>query len=141
MEKAGYVLASTNRDDATVLICLTVRHLAPNVHLVAAAHEEENVKLLYGAGANLVVASAVSGGRLMASAVHQQAVPQVLEDVLSFGEGQFTVAERTVEASEAGMLPDELPDMAGIALKPGDVVVFLAGHPSRPDPSPTTPPE
>jgi len=161
VEKAGYVLASTNRDDTTVLVCLTVRHLAPSVQLVAAAREEENVKLLYGAGANLVVASAVSGGRLMASAVHQQAVPRVLEDVLSFGEGQFTVAERVVEAAEAGVSPRDLPDMAGnlvlgvarrgtqvpfsqlegFHLQPGDVVVYLAGHHTPPEPAPAAPSE
>ena len=54
VEKAAYVLVAPNRDDACVLMCLTVRSLAPSVHLVAAAREEENVKLLYGAGADLV---------------------------------------------------------------------------------------
>ncbi|MDP9353776.1 MAG: potassium channel family protein [Chloroflexota bacterium] len=71
VERAADVLAAPDRDDACVLICLTVRNLAPTVHLVAAAREEENIKLLYGAGANLVVAPSVSGGRLMASAVRQ----------------------------------------------------------------------
>jgi voltage-gated potassium channel len=146
IEKGAYVLAAPNRDDACVLICLTVRSLAPGIHLVAAAREEENVKLLYGAGADLVVAPSVSGGRLMASAVRQHAVPFFLEDVLAFGEG-LTIAEREVQPGEAGMLAHDLPDLAnalvlGVArgkhrypyhqlgdfrLQPGDLVVYLSG--------------
>lgn len=148
IERAAYVLAAPDRDDACVLICLTVRNLAPNVRLVAAAREEENIKLLYGAGANLVVAPSVSGGRLMASAVRQHAVPYFLEDVLAFGEG-LTVAERDVRPDERGRLAHDLPDLAnalilGVArgrarcpfyqlshypLEPGDIVVYLSGDP------------
>ena len=95
-----------------MLICLTVRSLAPEVRLVAAAREEENVKLLYGAGADLVVAPSVSGGRLMAAAVRQQAVPHFLEDLLSFGQG-LDVAERVVRPEEAGRTVAELPDLRG----------------------------
>jgi len=149
IERAAYVLAAPDRDDACVLICLTVRNLAPTVQLVAAAREEENIKLLYGAGANLVVAPSVSGGRLMASAVRQQAVPHFLEDVLAFGEG-LAVAEREVWSGERGLLAHDLPDLAtalilGVArgkercpfyqlsdyeLQPGDIVVYLAGDPN-----------
>lgn len=87
VEKAGHVLVAPNRDDACVLICLTVRTLAPNARLVAAAREEENVKLLYKAGADVVVAPSVSGGRLMAAAVRRKAVTAFLEDLLEFGSG------------------------------------------------------
>jgi voltage-gated potassium channel len=152
VEKAAYVLAAPNRDDACVLICLTVRSLAPSVHLVAAAREEENVKLLYGAGANLVVTPSVSGGRLMASVVQQHAVPYFLEDLLSFGEG-LAMQERTVRADEAGRSALDLPDLRGslilgvargtercpfhrlrnFPLQAGDLVVFLAGDPECAD--------
>ncbi len=149
LEKAAYVLAAPNRDDACVLICLTVRSLAPDVYLVAAAREEENVKLLYRAGANLVVSPSVSGGRIMAATVRQHAVPRFLEDLLSFGQGVDT-AERVVQPDEAGLYVSDLPDLKhtlvlGIArgeercpfyrladfpLQPGDVVVYLTGDPN-----------
>ena len=145
---AACVLAAPNRDDACVLICLTVRSLAPVVHLVAAAREEENVKLLYGAGADLVVAPSVSGGRLMAAAVRQHAVPHFLEDLLSFGQG-LGVAERVVREHERGLIARDLPELAGtpilgvargrercpfteladFRLEPGDVVVHLTADP------------
>jgi len=151
VERAAYVLAAPDRDDACVLICLTIHNLAPTVQLVAAAREEENIKLLYGAGANLVVAPSVSGGRLMASAVRQRAVPHFLEDVLAFGEG-LAAAEREVRPDESGRLAHDLPDLAGVLilgvarggercpfyrlpsypLRPGDIVVYLAGDSDRP---------
>jgi voltage-gated potassium channel len=149
IERAVDVLAAPNRDDACVLICLTVRSLAPTVNLIVAAREEENIKLLYGAGADLVAAPSVSGGRLMASAVRQHAVPYFLEDVLAFGEG-LAISEREVRASERGHLAHQLPDLAGtlilgvargkercpfyrlvdFPLQPGDLIVYLAGDPS-----------
>lgn len=145
VEKAVAVMAAPNRDDACVLLCLTVRSLAPGVQLVASAREEENVKLLYGAGADLVVTPSVSGGRLMAAAVRQRAVPHVLEDILASGHG-LAMAERIVGAGEAGALASDLPDLSGmlilgvmrgrehysfhrvatLPLAVGDVVVYLA---------------
>ncbi|MFN8593159.1 MAG: potassium channel family protein [Thermomicrobiales bacterium] len=146
IEDAGTVLVAPDRDDASVLISLTVRNLAPRVHLVASAREEENVKLLYGAGADLVVAPSVSGGRLMGAAVRQHAVPQFLEDLLAFGEG-MAMAERIVQPAEAGTFVSDLPDLErflvlGVArgrercpfyqlpcfrLRAGDVIVYLTG--------------
>jgi voltage-gated potassium channel len=145
IEKAAYLLAVPNRDDACVLIILTARSLAPNIEIIAAAREEENIKLLYGAGANLVVAPSVAGGRVIASAVRQRAVPYFLEDLLAFGDG-LTVAEYAVPPHQAGMhaatIPelrsdlivgmmrgmhrysfDQLPDEE---LMSGDVLVYLA---------------
>lgn len=99
--KAAYVLVAPDRDDAATLICLTVRNLAPDVHLIASARQEENIKLLYGAGAEMVVAPSVTGGRLMAASVRQRAVPQFIEDMLMFGEG-LSVTELVVDATLAG---------------------------------------
>ena len=141
-------MVAPHRDDAAVLICLTVRNLAPKVVLVAAAREEENIKLLYGAGADLVVAPSVSGGRLMASAVRQAAVPQFLEDMIMFG-GGLSLTERTVTPAEAGRLVADLPDLGnnlvlGVSrgqkrwpfhqldafpLQAGDVLVLVTGDP------------
>jgi voltage-gated potassium channel len=150
VEKAAYLLAVPDRDDACVLIILTARALAPHVEIIAAAREEENVKLLYGAGASLVVAPSVSGGRLMASAVRQRAVPHFLEDLLAFGEG-LTVAEYTVPPQEEGMLARDIPalrgdlvvgmmrgahrypfdQLGGETLLSGDVLVYLAHDPEQ----------
>lgn len=150
IDKASYVLALPDRDDACVLICLTVRSMAPDVQIIAAAREEENIKLIYGAGASLVIAPSVSGGRLIASAVRQHAVPRFLEDLLEFGEG-LTVAEHVVRSEEEGLFARELPElrndvvlgmMRGMhrypfhqlgeeCLQRGDVVVYLSHNPEE----------
>jgi voltage-gated potassium channel len=150
VEKAVAVMAAPDRDDACVLICLTARSLAPSVELIASAREEENVKLLYGAGADLVVTPSVSGGRLMAAAVRQRAVPHVLEDILSFAHG-LAMSERIVQPEDAGKLVSELSGLEGVLvigvlrgrdhisfqqletfrLSPGDAVVFLENETSE----------
>lgn len=108
VERAGHVLVAPHSDDQCVLICLTVRELNAHVRLVASAREEENVKLLYRAGADVVVAPSVSGGRLMGAAVRQSAVTTLLQDVTRFGSG-LEAAELCVGADEAGRRADETP--------------------------------
>lgn len=146
IEKAAHVLVAPNRDDACVLICLTVRTLAPRVRVIAAAREEENIKLIYKAGADVVVSPSVSGGRLMAAAMRQKAVIGFLEDLLEFGAG-VDAGERQVTPEEEGKRVFELPDLRGklvlgvargeercpfhrlgtFPLKPGDLIVYLTG--------------
>ncbi|MCC6790128.1 MAG: potassium channel family protein [Thermomicrobiales bacterium] len=152
VQRAAWVLVAPNRDDAAVLICLTVRNLAPDVQIIASAREEENIKLLYRAGADLVVAPAVAGGRLMGSAVRQRVVPFFLEDILAFGKG-LSLSEHTVTAQEAGRTASavvtgkdhlvigiarghqrlQFNEIAGETLKEGDVIVYLNAHDQPPD--------
>jgi voltage-gated potassium channel len=147
VDKASYVLVAPDRDDACVLICLTVNDLAPGVRVIAAAREDENVRLIYRAGADVVVSPSTSGGRLMAAAVRQGAVPRFLEDLLTFGQG-IDAAERVVAPGEAGRTIADLPDLAGtlvlglvrgeqrflfnrcatLPLAAGDVIVYLTDH-------------
>jgi voltage-gated potassium channel len=156
VNRAAYVLVATDRDDAATLICLTVRNIAPDVFLVASARQEENIKLLYGAGANLVVAPAVTGGRLMAAAVRQRAVPYFLEDMLMYGEG-LSVSEREIAAAEAGLRIADLKGLdnvlvlgaargyqripfhrvAELTLQAGDVLVLLNGDIENADAKPS----
>ena len=146
IEKASHILVAPSRDNVCVLICLTIREIVPHIRLIASAREEENVKLIYRAGADLVIAPSISGGRLMAAAVRQTAVPEFLEDILHFGHG-VDAAERLVRAEEAGKTVSDLPDMAStlvlgikrgedrypfhkirtLPLKVGDIIVYLVG--------------
>lgn len=107
IEKAEHVLVAPNTDDECVLICLTVRALNAKVRLVASAREEENIKLLYRAGADVVVSPSLSGGRLMGAAVRQRAVTQFLQDLLAFGEG-LDAAEYVVKHADAGKTAAQL---------------------------------
>jgi voltage-gated potassium channel len=150
VQEAAWVLVAPHRDDAAVLICLTVRSLAPKVELIAAAREEENIKLLYRAGADLVVAPSVAGGKLMATAVRQQAVPHFMEDLLTFGEGlsvnECVVSPDDIGKSVAEAVPDPHALVLGVVrgdrrwrfhqlrefrLEVGDIIVYLTDEVSE----------
>jgi len=106
------VLVAPGRDDTAVLICLTVNDIEPDVNLVAAGMEEENLKLLYQAGADRVIAPAVMGGRLMAAAAETQSVPWYIEQML--GKGWTDRLERVILPAEAGKTVQQLPDFQDV---------------------------
>lgn len=112
VHKAESVLVAPGRDDTAVLICLTVNDIEPDVNLVAAGMEEENLKLLYQAGADRVIAPAVMGGRLMAAAAETQSVPWYVEQVL--GKGWSDRKERRVKPDEAGKRIADIPDLRDV---------------------------
>jgi len=124
VHKAESVLVAPGRDDSAVLICLTVNDIEPDVNLVAAGMEEENLKLLYQAGADRVIAPAVMGGRLMAAASETQSVPWYVEHVL--GKGWTDRKERRVLPEEAGMKIQDLPGFRDVLVlgvsRPPDLI-------------------
>jgi voltage-gated potassium channel len=101
LDRASHVMVAPSHDDECVLICLTVRTLNPHVRLVAGGREEENIKLLYRAGADVVVAPPVSGGRLMGAAARQSGVTHFLQDLLTFGSG-LDASEYKIGPKDAG---------------------------------------
>jgi voltage-gated potassium channel len=65
IEEARAVVAATNDDGADALAVLTARQLAPDIHIVAAATQRENVDKLRRAGADTVISPASIGGHLL----------------------------------------------------------------------------
>jgi len=106
---ADQVIITTNRDDTNVLTALTVRQLNPDVWIVAAVREEENVPLMRQSGANSVITSADAVGRLLGLSSLSPTLGSVMEDLLSYGEG-LEVAERELLVNEVGKQPQQLPD-------------------------------
>jgi voltage-gated potassium channel len=101
---------ATNRDDTAVLVTLTARELAPDIRIVASVRESENVHLLRQSGANSVIVSAETAGRLLGAATTTPAVVEVIEDLLT-PEAGFAISERDVEESEVGGSPRHLADI------------------------------
>lgn len=66
IDEARAAVVATNDDARDALAVLTARHLAPELHIVAAATERENVDKLRRAGADAVISPAVIGGHLLA---------------------------------------------------------------------------
>jgi voltage-gated potassium channel len=144
IDSARAVVVAVDRDDTAVLATLTARELNPRASIVAAVREEENVHLLQQSGATSVVTTSSAAGRLLGHAVDAPRVTEVLEDLLSVGEG-LDIAERVVTGDEAGPIValkpeglvvgvirnDELmrfDDPRAARVQPGDRVVYLHSH-------------
>jgi voltage-gated potassium channel len=110
LQQAGAIVVALNRDDTAVLVTLTAREVAPNVRIVASVRESENVHLLRQSGANSVIVSAETAGRLLGMATTTPRVVEVVEDLLTPDAG-FAISERVVEESEVGGSPRHLPDI------------------------------
>ncbi len=110
VEHARAVVVAPNRDDTAVLVTLTARELAPKAHVVASVREAENVHLLKQSGADQVVVSSETAGRLLGIATTTPLVVDILEDLLTPETG-LAIAERPVEQSEEGGSPRHLSDI------------------------------
>ena len=146
-EEARSIVVAVDRDDTAVLATLTARELNPDATIVAAVREEENVHLLHQSGATSVITSSGAAGRLLGHAVHEPRVTEVLEDLLSVGQG-LDMSHRPIHESEVGSL--HALDVDGLVvgvirgdqvmrfddprahrLEAGDQVVYLHSHRSH----------
>lgn len=109
VQDASQVIITTNRDDSNVLATLTVRQLNPEVWIVAAVREQENVALMKQSGANSVITSSDAVGRLLGLSSLSPMLGSVMEDLLTYG-GGLEVAERDLLVNEVGRQPQSLPD-------------------------------
>ncbi len=109
-QHADAIVVATNRDDTAVLVTLTARELSPKAKIVAAVREAENRHLLRQSGADSVVVSSETAGRLLGIATSTPSVVEMMEDLLTPEEG-FAIAEREVERKEVGGSPRHLADM------------------------------
>ena len=101
IEEARAVIVAADRDDAAVLITLTARELNRSAAIASAVREEENAHLLRQSGADSVITSSGSAGRLLGLAIETPRLVAVLEDLLAVGEG-LDIIEQPVSKEEAG---------------------------------------
>jgi len=107
IEKASSILVSAGRDDSSILIVLTARHLAPGVPISVVVRAEDNEDLAQQAGANTVINPVRFTGLLLAGSAQGTHVSDYLSDLASVG-GQVQLIERTVTADEVGRSLDSL---------------------------------
>jgi voltage-gated potassium channel len=109
-QHAASIIIATGRDDTAVLVTLTARELAPKAKIVASIREAENHHLLRQSGADSVVVSSETAGRLLGLATTTPSVVEMIEDLLTPDEG-LAIAEREVEQTEVGGSPRHLNDI------------------------------
>ncbi|WP_301751665.1 TrkA family potassium uptake protein [uncultured Erythrobacter sp.] len=140
--EAQSVLVSAGRDDTSILMVLTVRHLAPKVPISVVVRAEDNELLARQAGANNVINPVRFTGLLLAGSVKGAHIADYLADLASVG-GRVQLVEREVTEAECGKSIKEL-ESGGTGLRvyrngraigfwedecqmlqPGDVVVEI----------------
>ncbi len=124
VREACALIVAPDRDDTAVLITLTARELNPDLTIVAAVREEENVHLLHQSGANAVITSSGAAGRLLGLSTETPQVTEVMEDLLTVGEG-LDIAERRIGPEQAGPVPARAHEAIMLAIvRDGEVIRF-----------------
>ncbi|OEY27043.1 TrkA family potassium uptake protein [Corynebacterium sp. Marseille-P4321] len=118
--RARSVVVAPSSDDTAVLITLSVRELAPSARIVASVRESENQHLLMQSGADSVVVSSETAGRLLGIATVTPPVVEMVEDLLSPDEG-FAVAQRPIDDDEVGANPRHLADIVLGVVRSGEL--------------------
>ncbi|RPF71940.1 potassium channel family protein [Aurantiacibacter spongiae] len=148
--QAQTVLVSAGRDDASILIVLTVRHLAPNVPISVVVRAADNELLARQAGADNVINPVRFTGLLLAGSAQGAHISEYMSDLASVS-GRVQLVERKVKPEEIGR---PLSDLAtggrglriyrngaacgfwedeALCLQEGDVVVEILPTDERPE--------
>ncbi len=104
---AAAVLVSAGRDDSSILIVLTVRHLAPAVPITVVVRAADNEILARQAGADNVINPVSFTGLLLAGSANGAHVAEYLSDLASVT-GRVQLNERPVSPDEVGRSIDDL---------------------------------
>ncbi|WP_342775369.1 potassium channel family protein [Streptomyces tateyamensis] len=118
---AAQVVVAPERDDTAVLVTLTVRQLNPLATVVAAVREDENAPLLRQSGADVVVTSSSSAGRLLGMSMLSPDAGAVMEALLTQGRG-LDVVERPVAPAEVGGSPRDCADLVVAVVRGGRIL-------------------
>ncbi|MFE3016877.1 potassium channel family protein [Streptomyces sp. NPDC059256] len=110
LQAAARVIIAPQRDDTATLVTLTARQLNKRAAIVVAVREDENVPLLKQSGADTVVTSSSSAGRLLGVSMASPHVADTLEDLMTRGSG-LNLTERSVTKGEVGRSPRECTDL------------------------------
>ena len=122
-QHAKAILVATSDDPTSVLVTLTARELAPEATIIASVREGENRHLLLQSGADSVVVSSETAGRLLGLATSKPSVVEMIEDLLTPHEG-LAIAERDVETKEVGGSARHLADVVLGVVREGKLLRF-----------------
>jgi voltage-gated potassium channel len=134
-DHASKVVIAPERDDTAVLATLTARSLNPTATIIVSVREEENAEIVRHSGADSVITSSESVGRLLGLATVSPHISAVLEDLLSSGSG-LQVAERRVAPREEGRTPQQLAEPVLAVLRDDQLQPYFSpgiGHLVRDD--------
>ncbi|RVQ69353.1 potassium transporter TrkA [Croceicoccus ponticola] len=99
--EAATVLVSAGRDDTSILMVLTVRHLAPNVPITVVVRAPDNELLARQAGATNVINPVRFTGLLLAGSASGMHTADYLADLASIS-GRVQLIEREARPDDVG---------------------------------------
>ncbi|MGY1707415.1 potassium channel family protein [Geodermatophilus sp. SYSU D00697] len=123
VRRARAVVVAVDRDDAAVLITLTARRLNPEGRISTSVREEANASLLRQSGADTVLTTSATSGRLLGLAPDNPRVVAAMEDLLEHGVG-LDLHERPPTAEEVGQDPRQSPDVVLSVVRDGGRLRF-----------------
>lgn len=115
VDRAKLVIISAGRDDTSVLVCLSVRHLAPNVTISLAVNQQDNEVPARRAGADVVINPLDFAGLLLAATNAGQHIADYLADLAST-KGKVRLVEREVRPDEIGKSLKDLGESLGLRI-------------------------
>ncbi len=115
IDRAARIIIAPNEDDTAVLITLTARRLAPQARIVVAVRQGQNAEVLRQSGADIVIPTAESAGRMMGLALRSPTAGQLLEDLMDAGRG-LEITERAITREELGLSPSDIDSRGQIVL-------------------------
>ncbi len=101
IDRARTLIVATGRDDTSILVTLTARHLAPKVPISIIIKADDNEFPARAAGANTVINPVSFAGLLLAGSVQGTHVADYMLDLASV-DGRVHLSERCVTAAEIG---------------------------------------
>jgi voltage-gated potassium channel len=110
---ASAIIVSAGRDDTSILITLTARHLSPDLPISVAVRNEDNELLARQAGATTVINPVSFAGLLLAGSTHGTHIADYIADLAS-SSGRVRLAERAVRPDEHGKPLSALSDGLGV---------------------------
>lgn len=138
---ASALIVSAGRDDTSILITLTARHLAPTLNISVTVRNEDNELLARQAGASTVINPVSFAGLLLAGSTTGAHIADYIADLAS-SSGRVRLAERVVRDDECGRPLSAVATGLGVriyrdgtpygywepeaqALRPGDCIVEI----------------
>ena len=122
IERARALLVTAGRDDTSILVCLTARHLAPSLPITVSVRASDNELPARAAGATTVINPVSFAGLLMAGSAQGSGVADYLADLAS-ARGRVQLRERLVTAQEVGRPLAEIDSGLGLRILRGSETI------------------
>ena len=115
IEQAKAMVISAGRDDTSVLMALTARHLAPHLKISVAVRNEDNELLARQAGATTVINPVSFAGLLLAGSTSGAHISDYIADLAS-SSGRVQLSERHITPEEYGKPLSAITNGLGVRL-------------------------